>query len=184
MSSPCPGNLKVSCEKARQAPRSFATGATLPMAEFNNLVFADTDVLINWLAHEKESQTARPLWPAVEKILLAIQNKKLRGATSIITIMEVRAFLRRGTRISKKQVEKEINKINSLLNILVPNDITLLLANQIQIDTSLMPIDSIQLAIVQENSPATLVTRDKELLLAAKGLACSATPEELSAALK
>ena len=85
---------------------------------------------------------------------------------------------------AKQTIQKEINKINSLLNILVPNDITLLLANQIQIDTSLMPIDSIQLAIVQENSPATLVTRDKELLLAAKGLACSATPEELSAALK
>ena len=110
------------------------------MIESNTLVFLDTDVLINWLAHERESHTTKPLWPAVEKILLTIQAKKLRGATSIISIMELRSFLRRDKKLAKTLIEAEIAKINSLLSILVPNDITILLANQIQSELSLTPI--------------------------------------------
>lgn len=149
------------------------------MVESNSLIFLDTDVLINWLTHEKESHTAKPLWPSVEKILLTIQNKKIKGATSIINIMELRSFLRRNKKIAKTIIETEITKINSLLNILVPNDITLLFANKIQSETSLTPIDAIQVALAYENLPAIFVSRDKELLLTAKDFITALTPEEL-----
>lgn len=148
------------------------------MAEAN-LIFFDTDVLINWLSRERESRTGKPLWPAVEEILKAIQSKKVKGATSIISIMELRSFLRVRTKIAKAQIEKEIIKINGLLNILVPNDITMLSASQIQTETNLRPIDSIQVAIVHENLPATLVSRDKELLSTSKNFVPATTPEEL-----
>lgn len=153
------------------------------MAE-SNLIFLDTDVLINWLTHERESRSGKPLWPAVEKILQVIQSKKLKGATSIISIMELRTFLKRKTKITKVHIEREIVKINSLLNILVPNDITLLSANQIQAETNLTPIDSIQVALVHENLPATLVSRDKELLQTSKNFIPATTPEEFLATLK
>lgn len=148
------------------------------MAE-SNLIFLDTDVLINWLVHEKESRTGKPLWPPVEYILEAIQTKKVKGATSIISIMELRSFLRIRTKIAKAHIEKEIVKINALLNILVPNDITVLSANQIQIETTLRPIDALQVALVHENLPATLLSRDKELLSVSKNLVPATTPEEL-----
>ncbi len=148
-----------------------------------NLIFFDTDVLINWISHEKESRTEKPLWPAVEKILEAIQSKKAKGATSIVSIMELRSFLRVRTETPKAKIEKELTKINQLLSILVPNDITLLSASQIQSETGLAPIDSIQVAIVHENLPATLVSRDKELLSISKSLIPTATPEELLSAL-
>ena len=154
------------------------------MAGFNNFIFLDTDVLINWLVHEKESRTDKPLWPSVEKILLNIQDKKLRGATSILSIMEIRTFLGRETKANKAYTEREVSKINSLLSILVPNDITILLANQIQVKTGLTVIDAIQVAIVQENLPSTLITRDNELLTTAKTFIPAATPEELLVILK
>jgi len=153
------------------------------MAE-SNLIFLDTDVLINWLAHERESRTGKPLWPAVEEILEAIQAKKVKGATSIISIMELRSFLRIRSKIAKTQIEKEMAKINGLLNILVPNDITVLSANQIQTETTLRPIDAIQVALVHENLPATLVSRDKALLSASKNLIPATTPEELLTTLR
>lgn len=149
------------------------------MAEFNQLVFFDTDALINWLVHEKESHTDKPLWPAVEKILLVIQNKKIKGATSIISIMELRSFLRKKKGIAKTLIEVEISKITSLLNILVPNDITILFANQIQIEANLTPIDAIQIALAHENLPAIFISRDKELLLNSKNFVNTATPEYL-----
>lgn len=149
------------------------------MAESNNLVFLDTDVLINWLTHEKESQTGKPLWPSVENILINVQTKKVRGAASIISIMELRSFLSRDKKLSKTLIEKEITKINSLLNILIPNDITILLANQIQYETTFTPIDAIQVALVYENLPATFISRDKELLLTSKKFIATATPEEI-----
>ena len=127
----------------------------------------------------KESRTGKPLWPAVEELLKTIQFKKAKGATSIVSIMELRSFLRVRTKIPKAKIEKEITKINELLNILVPNDITMLSANQIQAETGLTPIDSIQIAIVRENLPATLVSRDKELLSTSKNLIPATTPEEL-----
>lgn len=147
------------------------------MAESDHLIFLDTDVLINWLVHEKESRTAKPLWPSVEQILYAVQSKKIKGATSIISIMELRSFLSRRTKIPKTQIEIQISRINSLLNILVPNDITILLANRIQSETELTPIDSIQVALAQENMPAMLISRDKELLRISKSYVKVATPE-------
>lgn len=150
------------------------------MEESNHLLFLDTDVLLNWLTHENESRTGRPLWPSVEKILYAVQSKKVRGATSIISIMELRSFLIRRVKISKKQIETEIVRINSLLNIFVPNDITILLANRIQTETLLTPIDSIQVAITYENTPAMLITRDKELLRISKNYIKIIPPEEIS----
>lgn len=149
------------------------------MAESDNLIFLDTDVLINWLTHEKESRTGKPLWPAIEKILLTVQSKKLRGATSIISIMELRSFLSRDKKIAKALIEEEITKINSLLNILIPNDITILLASQIQSEANLTPIDAIQVALAYENLPVTFVSRDKELLLTSKNFVSAVTPEEL-----
>jgi len=93
--------------------------------------------------------------------------------------MELRTFFRQRTKIAKAHIEREIVKINSLLNILVPNDITLLSANQIQTEVNLTPIDSIQVALVHENLPATLVSRDKELLQISKNFIPATTPEEL-----
>lgn len=98
--------------------------------------------------------------------------------------MELHTFLKRRTKIAKVHIEREIAKINSLLNILVPNDITLLSANQIQTETNLTPIDSIQLALVHENLPATLVSRDNELLQTSKNFIPATTPEELLVTLK
>ena len=98
--------------------------------------------------------------------------------------MELRSFLIRRMKIAKTRIETEINMLNSLLNILVPNDITILLANRIQTETALTPIDSIQVAIAHENMPAVLISRDKELLRIPKNYIKVSTPEGLLTTLK
>lgn len=141
-------------------------------------VFFDTDVIVNWLSKELETTTGRNLWSAPYKILNLIENGKLKGFISLTTVMELRFLLKRAKRYSSKRIEKDIGRIISIFELVIPDAIDMLKASSLQTEYPLDPFDSIHLSMCLSLKPVVLISRDNSFLEIAKKLISANTPED------
>jgi len=140
-------------------------------------VFLDTDVIVNWLIKETETASEIPLWSAPHSIIQLAESGKIAAMISLTTIMEIRYLLRRKKSCSKDQIEDDISKLTSTLDIIIPDEIGLLKANALQADHHLDPFDAIHLATAIGSSPVTLVSRDREFISIAEAFIPAMYPE-------
>jgi PIN domain nuclease of toxin-antitoxin system len=141
-------------------------------------ILLDTDVVINWLIQETESVSGRGLWKAPYEIVKLVEKDTLSGIISITTLMEVRYLLRRKKSYTAKQIENDLSKIITILDVIIPDEITLLRANTLQAEYPLDPFDSIHLSICIGLKPITLISRDKNFIKISKQFINASIPEE------
>lgn len=146
------------------------------MVKLNNLqevksVILDTDVIVNWLTQEVETITGKNLWSAPYRIITQVEDKKLKGIISLTTILEIRFLLRRKKGLSEKNIATVIEDLVRILEISIPDEITLLRANKLQAQYPLDPFDAILLSLALATKPFKLISRDADFLkIAAKFL--------------
>ena len=134
------------------------------MARVGNRLLLDADILINWLAKETDPATAAPLWEAPYKLLELIEAGTVEGMIALTTLLEIRFVLRRKKGVSHDTIERMIEELLRIIEVYIPDEISLLKANQLQAQYPLDPFDAILLAGCLATQPAGLIARDKSLL--------------------
>lgn len=147
-------------------------------------VLLDTDVIVNWLIQETETISNKELWKAPYEIIKLIEAKNLFGIISLTTLLEIRFLLRRKKKYTFHQVEADIMKLTNILDVVIPDEITLLKANALQIDLPLDPFDAVSLAISIVSNPIVLLSRDKDFIQISKQFLRAMTPEDFMDILK
>lgn len=144
----------------------------------NTVCLLDTDILINWLTQEVDLNSDKNLWEAPHQIIKLIEDKKIKGFISIINLLEIRFVLRRKKDFTEQRIKEDVAKILEIIEVIIPDEIDLLRANNLQTKNPLGPFDAILVAVGLSLKEAKLISRDKSLLgLAAKFLSVF-TPEE------
>jgi predicted nucleic acid-binding protein len=150
------------------------------MKKLSKVLIFDTDVVVNVLAQEIETLTDKPLWVAPLKLFEKIEQNHLRGLLSVTSLLEIRYLMRRKKEYSEEKIESYIKKLLGLLEIVIPDEIALLKANELQTNELLDPFDSILLSVGISINPSFLVSRDKSFLkIASKYISNCCFPEEL-----
>jgi PIN domain nuclease of toxin-antitoxin system len=126
-------------------------------------VLIDSDVLLNWLIKEQETKTGKNLWEAPYRIISLAQNDNLICYVSLISLMELQFVLRRKKKRSEVEIELDLDLIVSELEILIPDEVTLVQAYNLQKQYFLDPFDSILLSQLIGHG-ITLVSRDKDFI--------------------
>lgn len=142
------------------------------------VVLLDADVLINWFTKEVDPVSNSPLWEAPFKIIESIENDEISGAILLTTLLEIRFVLRRKKDMTESAVEQILEQVLSILDIYLPDEITLMKANQLQAKHPLSPFDAILLASALSLGPTCLILRDKHLLKIANNFLMAMTPEQ------
>lgn len=143
-------------------------------------VLLDTDVVINWLVREVESVSGKELWKAPYEIVRSAEKASITAFISLTTLLEVRYLLRRKKSFLSRQVEEDLNTIISVIDVVIPDEISLLRANTLQAEHPLDPFDAIHLSICMGLEPVTLVSRDSDFISIAKKFTAALTPEEFT----
>ena len=154
------------------------SGKSLSENPFPDSCLIDTDVLINWLTQEVDPNTKKELWKASHQLIKLIEDKKIKGFISLFTLLEVRFVLRRKKDLNEEEIKKDINKILRILEVIIPGEIDLLRANELQIENPLSPFDALLLSVCSTLKDGVLITRDKSLLKIASKFTSSFTPED------
>jgi predicted nucleic acid-binding protein len=141
-------------------------------------ILLDTDVVVNWLVQELETVSGKELWKAPHEIVRHAEDKSISAFISLTTLMEVRYLLRRKKAFTSRQVEEDLTAITSVIEVLIPDEISLLKANTLQAEHPLDPFDSIHLALCMGLEPMTLVSRDSDFIRLSKKFVHAQTPEE------
>lgn len=141
-------------------------------------VLLDTDVVINWLVQEVETVSGKELWKAPYEIVRRAEKKAITAFISLTTLMEVRYLLRRKKTFVSRQVEEDLNTITSVIDVIIPDEISLLKANTLQAEHPLDPFDAIHLSLCMGLEPVTLVSRDGDFINIAKKFIAALAPEE------
>jgi predicted nucleic acid-binding protein len=144
----------------------------------HNAVILDTDVITNWLIQEIETATGKELWKAPHKIVSLVEEQKIKGLTCLTSLLEIRYLLRRKKEYAEEQIEEDINKITSIFEVGIPDEISLLKANTLQAENFLDPFDTILLAYANTLESTCLISRDNNFLKVAKRFISATTPEE------
>ncbi len=144
-----------------------------------NQILLDTDVIISWLTRETETVTKKELWKAPFEIISRIEVGQLKGFISLLTLFEIRFFLRRKKKISESQVNADVRKLTELFEVLIPDEIELLRANKLQTEYPLDPFDVILLSLALGIPEITLISRDRKFLELARRFVEVSTPEEI-----
>lgn len=147
-------------------------------------VLLDTDVVVNWLVQEVETASAKELWKAPHEIVRRAEAGELRALISLTTLLEIRFLLRRKKSFSSRQVEDDLNAITSVIDVIIPDELSLLKANTLQADHPLDPFDAIHLSLCAGLEPVILISRDNDFIKIAKKHGAALTPEEFVATLK
>ena len=139
-------------------------------------IYIDTNIFLNVWNKEIDPKTKAELWKGSAQVLQLIEEERVKGLTSLTTLMEIiHAFRRR-----KRNYEDAIKDLEDLgIDIFVPNSFTLLRAFELQKDYELDPYDSIALAVALESNCDYLITRDKDFAKKAGDLIKVRTPEDL-----
>ncbi|HEX7064835.1 MAG TPA: PIN domain-containing protein [Bacillales bacterium] len=136
----------------------------------------DSDVLINWLAKERERNSNRKLWVAPTAILELGEMKQIENHLSLLSIFEIRFVLRRKKGKDFGEIEQDLNQLGHFLHIDVPTESVLQQANQLQGEWPIDPFDSILLAQTIFLD-AILISRDNRFLKLAAQYVSSYSPE-------
>jgi len=138
-------------------------------------VLIDSDVLLNWLIKEHESGTDKNLWEAPYRIISLAQNNNIVCYVSLISLLELQFVLRRKKKRAEEDIELDLDLIISELEVLIPDEVTLVQAYTLQKKYYLDPFDSILLSQLI-GYDIILISRDKALIniaLRSNILACS-----------
>lgn len=141
-------------------------------------VLLDTDVVINWLVQEMETVSGKELWKSPHEIVKRAENGEITALISLTTLLEIRFLLRRKKSFSSRQVEDDLNTITSVIDVIIPDEISLLKANTLQAENSLDPFDAIHLSLCMGLEPVTLISRDDNFIKIAGRFITARTPEE------
>lgn len=141
-------------------------------------VIIDVDVLVNWLCKEVETITGKELWQAPHRIISFVENDKIDGILCLTTLLELRYLLRRKKSLSELRIRSFIDDIVKDFNIGLPDEATLLRANELQTIYPLDPFDAILLAFALSKQPSTLISRDTFFIKVASRYLKALTPEE------
>ena len=102
----------------------------------------------------------------------------MKGRTGLTNIFELRFLLRRKKNIADHVIEKTITLLEDILDIVIPDEITLLRANLLQSQNHLDPFDAIIMAIALSMQPSVFLSRDNSLLIIASTLIPALTPDD------
>lgn len=138
----------------------------------------DSDVIINWLTKEEDFKTKELLWYAPYKIIKLVENGKIDGIVTILSLLEIRYVLRRKKQYPEEKIRELFGDIISNLKVLIPDEICLLKANELQTENFLDPFDSIMLGLLTTLEKVILITRDVDFIKIAKKYILVKTPEE------
>jgi predicted nucleic acid-binding protein len=141
-------------------------------------IIVDTDVVINWLCREVETSSQKILWKAPLTVAKNAETGTISGNISLLSILEVRFVLRRKKRFSRNEVEKDIQDIQQIYQSIVPDEIIVLRAHQLQSREELDPFDSLLLSTALSFPEIHLITRDSLFRSIAQSYVRTCTPEE------
>lgn len=143
----------------------------------------DSDVLINWLTQE-EGENSAELWRAPFELIKLIESKSIRGYCSLISLMEIRFVLRRKKGLAESAIQKLIEELMVLMRVVIPDEVNLLKANNLQMENPLSVFDALLIALGSSIENVFLVSRDKTLLESATRYLNTGTPEDFLNKLK
>ncbi|HAG50453.1 MAG TPA: hypothetical protein DHU69_05125 [Deltaproteobacteria bacterium] len=137
-------------------------------------IFIDSNIFLNFLLKEEGS------YESSKHLLTRIEKGYMEGVTTVINIMEILAVLRKRSRAKDSQIIKDIETIGEIQNleIIIPNEIHIAQAFEIQKKTKLLPTDAILISTAKDFSD-TFVSRDAELKQKASSFISIVKPEEL-----
>jgi len=137
-------------------------------------IFIDSNIFLNFLLKEEGS------YESSKHLLTRIEKGYMEGVTTVINIMEILAVLRKRSRAKDSQIIKDIETIGEIQNleIIIPNEIHIAQAFEIQKKTKLLPTDAILISTAKDFSD-TFVSRDAELKQKASSFISVVKPEEL-----
>lgn len=137
-------------------------------------VFIDSNVFLNFLLKEDG------FYEGSKRLLSRVEKGHFEGITTLINIMEVLSVLRRRARIKDSEIVSDVEKIGEIqnLSIVIPSEIHIAQAFEIQKKTKLLPTDAILVSTARDFSDV-FVTRDAELRRRASSFIGFAEPEEL-----
>ena len=137
-------------------------------------IFIDSNIFLNFLLKEEGS------YEGSKHLLTRIEKGDMEGVTTLINIMEILAVLRKRSRAKDSQIIKDIETIGEIQNleIIIPNEIHIAQAFEIQKKTKLLPTDAILISTAKDFSD-TFVSRDAELKQKASSFISVVKPEEL-----
>jgi len=142
-------------------------------------IFLDTDVILNWLTKEEDSNTGFKLWKSPYEIMKLIDKGEIIAYSSITNVFEIRFVLRRKKKCPEIKIKNFIANLFKKINIEIPDYIDMLTANRLQDNYSLDPFDSIGLGIIQTMHKTSLISRDSDFMKITKDLGIdSYTPEK------
>ena len=154
------------------------------MAKSNNLpspvCLFDSDVLINWLTKEEDPLTHEKLWEAPLAILRLVEKGNIKGFASLLGIMEIRFVLRRKKDLKESVVQEHMDEIIKLIDVIIPDEVNLLQANNLQSELPFSPMDAVITAVglSMRDRHVVLLTRDKTLSRLGSLYLPIQTPEE------
>jgi PIN domain nuclease of toxin-antitoxin system len=147
-------------------------------------VLLDTDVVINWLVQEVETVSGKELWKAPHEIVKRSEAGEITVLISLTTLFEIRFLLRRKKSFSSRQVEDDLTAITSVIDVIIPDEISLLRANTLQAEHPLDPFDAIHLSLCMGMEPIALISRDDDFIKISRKFITAQTPEEFLNALR
>jgi len=136
--------------------------------------FLDSNIFLNFLLKEEG------FYEGAKHLLIQIEKGDMEGITTIINIMEILAVLRKRAKTRDSEIIKDVEKIGEIQNleIIIPNEIHIAQAFEIQKKTKLMPIDAILISTARDFSEV-FISRDNELKKRASGFISITEPEDL-----
>lgn len=137
-------------------------------------VFIDSNIFLNFLLKEEG------FYDGSKHLLSRIEKGHLEGITTLINIMEIMAVLRKRSKAKDSEIIRDVEKIGEIQNleIVIPNEIHIAQAFEIQKKSKLLPTDAILVSTARDFSDI-FISRDAELKQKASGFISVAEPEEL-----
>lgn len=137
-------------------------------------VFIDSNIFLNFLLREETS------YEGSKRLLTKIEEGDMEGITTLINIMEILSVLRKRSKAKDSEIIKDVEMIGEIQNleIIIPNEIHIAQAFEIQKKTKLLPTDAILISTARDFSD-TFVSRDAELKQKASSFISVVRPEEL-----
>ncbi|MEK7822644.1 MAG: type II toxin-antitoxin system VapC family toxin [Nitrospirota bacterium] len=137
-------------------------------------VFIDSNIFLNFLLKEE------PSYKGSKQLLIKIERGELEGVTTLINIMEVLAILRKKSHMKDSELIRDVEKIGKIQNleIIIPSEIHIAQAFEIQKKSKLLPTDSILVSIAKDFADV-FVSRDKELKTKTSSFISVVEPENL-----
>lgn len=140
----------------------------------NKRVFIDSNIFLNFLLKEEG------LYEGSKRLLSRIEKGDMEGITTLLNIMEILAVLRKRSRIKDSEIIRDVETIGEIQNleVVIPDEIHIIQAFEIQKRLKLLPIDAVLVSTAKDLSDI-FVSRDTELRQKISDFMQAAAPEDL-----